>query len=140
VPDGGATCYYLYDRDPVEQWTFGPVTLLGDAAHPFLPFGSQGAGQAFLDAEALGRAVDQTSSLQAALKEYENMRCELAGKIVIQNRGMGPTKVLRFVEEGAQSEEPSVQQKWIDEHKDDISQMLGAYKKLSTTGASVSSS
>jgi 2-polyprenyl-6-methoxyphenol hydroxylase-like FAD-dependent oxidoreductase len=137
VPDGGATCYYLYDRDPVKQWTFGPVTLLGDAAHPFLPFGSQGATQAFIDAEALGRAVAQTSSLQAALIDYEDMRCELAGQIVIKNRGMGPTKVLRFVEEGAQSTDASVQQKWIDENTEEISSMLGGYSKLTTTGANV---
>ena len=47
----------MYDRDPVDQWSFGRVSLLGDAAHPMLPFGSNGAGQAILDVEALGEAL-----------------------------------------------------------------------------------
>ena len=42
--------YPLVDRDPLAQWTFGPVTLMGDAAHPMYPIGSNGASQAILDA------------------------------------------------------------------------------------------
>ena len=47
------TAWALFDRDPVPRWSFGRVTLLGDAAHPLLPFGSQGASQAVLDCQAL---------------------------------------------------------------------------------------
>jgi salicylate hydroxylase len=65
----------LLDRQPLRQWSFGPVTLLGDAAHPMLPFFAQGAAQAIEDAAALARrlAQDRTDPM-AALRRYETDR------------------------------------------------------------------
>jgi len=76
------------------------VTLLGDAAHPLLPFGSQGAGQSILDASALGEAFKEHGNDPVqALTKYDAVRCKAAGQVVLQNRQMGPTKVLKVVAE-----------------------------------------
>jgi 2-polyprenyl-6-methoxyphenol hydroxylase-like FAD-dependent oxidoreductase len=45
--------YPMVDKDPVPQWTFGRVTLLGDAAHPMYPRGSNGSAQALIDGRTL---------------------------------------------------------------------------------------
>merc|ERR1711920_419365 len=70
----------LFDRDPLESFDFGTVTLLGDAAHPLLPYGSQGATQAIMDAEALGvcfqRAMADGSGIRGAVKMYSDLRCK----------------------------------------------------------------
>ena len=63
--------YPMVDQDPLPQWTFGRVTLLGDAAHPMVPRGSNGAGQAILDAHALRVALESTTDQQQALLAYE---------------------------------------------------------------------
>ncbi|MCM3162246.1 FAD-dependent monooxygenase [Metabacillus litoralis] len=57
----------MADRDPLPQWTFGRVTLLGDAAHPMYPIGSNGASQAILDADALGKALLEHLDVESAL-------------------------------------------------------------------------
>ena len=91
--------FAAFDRDPVSQWSFGRVTLLGDAAHPLLPFGSQGAGQSILDAAALGKSFKELTDPKAALQMYNDIRCKAAGDVVLQNRQMGPTKVLKVVDD-----------------------------------------
>merc|ERR1712039_238873 len=67
----------LFDRDPLESFDFGSVTLLGDAAHPLLPYGSQGATQAIMDAEALGvaykTAMATGTGIKGAVKLYSDM-------------------------------------------------------------------
>merc|ERR1712110_627248 len=77
----------LFDRDPLKSFDFGTVTLLGDAAHPLLPYGSQGATQAIMDAEALGvaygRAMADGTGIEGAVKMYSDMRCGPSGKVVI---------------------------------------------------------
>jgi len=85
------TKFVLYDRDPVQQWSFGRVTLLGDAAHPMLPFGSLGAGTAILDADALARALESettsgTQGVPQALELYERARIESANDTVLKCR------------------------------------------------------
>jgi 2-polyprenyl-6-methoxyphenol hydroxylase-like FAD-dependent oxidoreductase len=67
----------LFERDPISPWGRGPVTLLGDAAHPMLPHAGQGAAQALEDAVVLGsslRGVRDQSSIEAALRRYERVR------------------------------------------------------------------
>ncbi len=59
--------YPLVDRDPLERWTFGRVTLLGDAAHPMYPIGSNGASQAILDARVLAREIFDKGQTQARI-------------------------------------------------------------------------
>jgi len=95
----------MVDRDPLPQWTFGRVTLLGDAAHPMYPIGSNGASQAILDADALAVALQAESGAQqgiaAALARYEAERRPATAKIVESNRQMGPERVMQIVEERA---------------------------------------
>lgn len=79
----------LYDRDPLERWTHGRVTLLGDAAHAMLPFFAQGAAQAIEDAEALAvnlRGADAASA-PAALSRYEATRRPRASEVQLMSRG-----------------------------------------------------
>jgi salicylate hydroxylase len=68
----------LLDRAPLERWSRGTVTLLGDAAHPMFPFFAQGAAQAIEDAAVLARrlarAADGRDGLAAALRRYETLR------------------------------------------------------------------
>lgn len=91
----------MVDRDPLPQWTFGRITLLGDAAHPMYPIGSNGASQAILDADALGKAIIDQPSLEQALKAYEEARLEATASIVLANRKNGPEVVMQIVEERA---------------------------------------
>jgi len=123
----GIIGWALFDREPLESFDFGRVTLLGDAAHPLLPFGSQGATQAILDAEALGVALSRALSasrgsggsdidtVRETVRIYSEMRCELTGKIVIANRGMGPTRVLELVEEKCSGMSAEEKGAWIEE-------------------------
>ncbi|PLS08489.1 flavin-dependent oxidoreductase [Neobacillus cucumis] len=91
----------MVDRDPLPQWTFGRVTLLGDAAHPMYPIGSNGASQAILDADALGEAILEYPDAEVALKVYEDVRLEPTANIVLTNRKNGPEVVMQIVEERA---------------------------------------
>ncbi len=89
--------YPMCDRDPVEQWTFGRVTLMGDAAHPMYPVGSNGASQAILDARCLADKLADGTSVEAALKAYEAERLPMTSDIVRQNRSGGPERVIDLV-------------------------------------------
>jgi salicylate hydroxylase len=70
----------LLDRAPLTRWSRGPVTLLGDAAHPMFPFFAQGAAQAMEDAAVLARCLAESaaggsdSGWPAALRRYESLR------------------------------------------------------------------
>jgi salicylate hydroxylase len=78
----------LFARPPLSRWSKGPVTLLGDAAHPMLPFLAQGAAQAIEDADALGRAfMTHGVSIQSAFDAYQRERMGRANEI--QRRSMG---------------------------------------------------
>jgi len=76
----------LFDRDPIECWGEGPVTLLGDAAHPMLPHTGQGAAQAVEDAVALGLALRPGGSFSQALRRYEQVRARRTAAIVREGR------------------------------------------------------
>jgi salicylate hydroxylase len=81
----------LYDRDPLEHWGKGRVTLLGDAAHPMLPYLAQGAGQSIEDAALLAKCLEkkQPAEAQAALREYERLRTPRTSKIQVGARREG---------------------------------------------------
>jgi salicylate hydroxylase len=66
----------LYDREPLPTWTRGPLTLLGDAAHPMLPHLGQGANQSIEDGMALATILGQVNqaTVPAALLAYERLR------------------------------------------------------------------
>ncbi len=87
----------MVDQDPLPRWSFGRVTLLGDAAHPMVPRGSNGAGQAILDARALTSALLETGEPVAALAAYEKQRLEATTRIVLTNRTNPPDAILREV-------------------------------------------
>ncbi|MCF3974813.1 flavin-dependent oxidoreductase [Paracoccus salsus] len=90
--------YPMADRDPLPRWTFGRVTLLGDAAHPMYPVGSNGASQAVLDARCVADALKQQPHPRAALWSYEAERRPRTAEIVAQNRKGGPEGVIDAVE------------------------------------------
>ncbi|MEM7570164.1 MAG: FAD-dependent monooxygenase [Pseudomonadota bacterium] len=87
----------VYDRDPLERWTFGRVTLLGDAAHPLIPVSSSGAVQAILDGRALAYALAKAESPMEGLKAYEADRLPTANATVVSSRQNGPDEVLEIV-------------------------------------------
>ena len=91
----------MVDRDPLGRWSFGRVTLLGDAAHPMYPVGSNGASQAVLDAEALAAALTETTDVASALRRYESERLPPTAAVVRSNRQMGPEVVMQMAEERA---------------------------------------
>lgn len=93
--------YPMCDRDPLPSWTRGRVTLLGDAAHPMYPMGSNGAGQAILDAVALRRCLQAESEPSAALLDYERDRRPATSDLVLRNRRGGPERVIDEVERRA---------------------------------------
>jgi 2-polyprenyl-6-methoxyphenol hydroxylase-like FAD-dependent oxidoreductase len=87
----------MVDQDPLPRWSFGRVTLLGDAAHPMVPRGSNGAGQAILDARALTTALVENADPLAAFAIYEKQRLEATTRIVLTNRSNPPDAILREV-------------------------------------------
>jgi 5-methylphenazine-1-carboxylate 1-monooxygenase len=89
--------YPMVDRDPLPAWSRGRVTLLGDAAHPMYPRGSNGAGQAILDARALAGCLKREPNPVAALKAYERARMQAAYDVVLMNRTNPPDAILREV-------------------------------------------
>ena len=91
----------MCDRDPLPYWTRGRVTLLGDAAHPMYPMGSNGAGQAILDATALADHLVRHADPRDALRGYELERLSATSEIVVSNRAGGPERVIDEVERRA---------------------------------------
>jgi 2-polyprenyl-6-methoxyphenol hydroxylase-like FAD-dependent oxidoreductase len=87
----------MVDQDPLPRWSFDRVTLLGDAAHPMVPRGSNGAGQAILDARALASALLEAGEPVAALAAYEKQRLEATTRVVLTNRSNPPDAILREV-------------------------------------------
>ncbi len=96
----------MVDRDPLPRWRQGRITLLGDAAHPMYPIGSNGATQAIMDAQAIAQALrdhgaSDSARLEAALAAYEDERRPLCARIVEMNRQEGLDYILDMVEERA---------------------------------------
>jgi 2-polyprenyl-6-methoxyphenol hydroxylase-like FAD-dependent oxidoreductase len=87
----------MVDQDPLPRWSFGRVTLLGDAAHPMVPRGSNGAGQAILDTRAMTTALIANDDPVAAFAAYEKQRLEATTRVVLTNRTNPPDAILREV-------------------------------------------
>ncbi len=79
----------LFDREPLPRWSDGPFTLLGDAAHPMLPFLGLGAAMAIEDGYVLGRALEPAGDLQAGLRRYEAARLPRTGEVALLSRRQG---------------------------------------------------
>ena len=91
--------YPMVDQDPLPRWSFGCVTLLGDAAHPMYPRGSNGAGQAILDARCLADQLAAHGIGAEALRRYDEIRNAATAKVVLMNRSNPPDAILREVHE-----------------------------------------
>ena len=93
--------YPMVDRDALPTWDFGRITLLGDAAHPMYPVGSNGASQAIIDARVLARELALQPSVETAVTAYDAARRPTTAAVVLANRQVGPEKCMELVEERA---------------------------------------
>lgn len=96
--------YPMVDRDPLPSWSDGSgrMTLLGDAAHPMYPIGSNGASQAILDARVLtGCLKSYGADVARTLAAYEAARRPATAAVVLANREQGPEHCLTVVEDRA---------------------------------------
>jgi len=82
--------YPMVDKDPLPQWSFGRVTLMGDAAHPMYPRGSNGSAQALIDARTLATELARHPYAELALQAYEGQRREATARVVETNRSVPP--------------------------------------------------
>ncbi len=95
--------YPMVDRDPVDRWTFGRVTLLGDAAHPMYPRSGNGAAQSILDGQSIANLLAIHPPVEA-LVTYEKERLEPVNKIVVTSRSSPPDLIIETVEKLTQGE------------------------------------
>jgi len=91
--------YPMVDKDPVPRWTFGRVTLLGDAAHPMYPRGSNGSAQAIIDARVLAEQLAGGQDERAALAAYEQLRLQPTARVVETNRSTPPDFIIMKADE-----------------------------------------
>ena len=97
----GADCAYenpMIDRDPLETWVSGRVALMGDAAHPMYPTGSNGASQAIVDGRVLGAMMLEHGVTQDALAAYDAKLCAPISAVQLRNRGAGPFGLLNLLD------------------------------------------
>jgi 2-polyprenyl-6-methoxyphenol hydroxylase-like FAD-dependent oxidoreductase len=119
-----AWLYALYDREPLTRMAAGRIALLGDAAHPMLPFLAQGAAQAFEDAAVLALCLREAgaSRVEPGLRRYQDARLGRVSEVQRQSRGRpdlyhlpdGPAQVRRDEELAAQ--DPLDHHAWLYEH------------------------
>ncbi|MFF4426356.1 FAD-dependent monooxygenase [Streptomyces sp. NPDC001549] len=97
----------MLDRNPLPSWSFGRVTLLGDAAHPMFPMGMNGGSQSIVDTRVLAWCLARDDDPVAALRRYDRMRRPAVNAIVLANRNLGPEEIIARAEEhgGALPEE-----------------------------------
>ena len=89
----------MVDKEPVDRWTFGRVTLAGDAAHPMYPRGSNGAAQGLIDARVLADLLASDRTPEAMLAQYEAVRAPATAKVVRTNRATPPDAINIEVED-----------------------------------------
>ncbi len=77
------------DRDPIPRWSFGRVTLIGDAAHPMQPVGAQAGSQAVVDGRVLAASLMATRDPAEALTRYQNERIAAMNDMIVRNRNLG---------------------------------------------------
>ena len=119
--------YPMVDRDPLECWTFGNVTLMGDAAHATYPVGSSGASQAIVDARRIGVSLLQHGITTEALQAYEAAIRPATNAVGLANRGSGPDAVMQRVEDLCDSRFEKIED--VIPHAD-LAAHAARYKKL----------
>ena len=117
----------MVDRDPLPRWSHGRVTLLGDAAHPMYPIGSNGASQAIIDGEAITQELLAGGDPELALQRYEQRRLPPMARIVESNRRKGIDIMLDIVEERAPEGFSNLESVLPGE---ELERIVGEYKKL----------
>ena len=120
--------YPMVDKDPVDRWTFGRVTLAGDAAHPMYPRGSNGAAQSSIDARTLTDCFVREGDVEAALKAYDAARVGPASKVVLTNRSNPPDFINIKVEELVGDKPFDNLDTYITQ--DELRQLSDNYKKI----------
>ena len=93
--------YPAHDRDPLPRWSFGRVTLLGDAAHPMWAIGAQAGSQAIVDARVLAFALATAPTTERALEQYDAQRRPIMNAVTLKNRKFGPAIVMEIAEQRA---------------------------------------
>jgi len=83
----GCYRYALNSHPPADNWSTGRATLLGDAAHPTLPYLASGAAMAIEDAEVLARCLDACGDVSEALQLYQRSRMDRTARIVRESAG-----------------------------------------------------
>ncbi|WP_428676298.1 flavin-dependent oxidoreductase [Reyranella sp.] len=119
----------MVDRDPLPRWSHGRITLLGDAAHPMYPIGSNGASQAILDGEAITQELAVGDDPEVALRRYEERRLPPTARIVDSNRRKGIDVMLDIVEQRAPQGFTDLESVLPS---DELEKIVGDYKKLVT--------
>ena len=117
----------MVDRDPLPRWSHGRVSLLGDAAHPMYPIGSNGASQAIIDGEALTQELLVGDDPEVALQRYERRRLPPMARIVESNRRKGIDVMLDIVEQRAPQGFSDLASVLPPE---ELEKIVGDYKKL----------
>ncbi|TDC71279.1 flavin-dependent oxidoreductase [Actinomadura sp. GC306] len=120
--------YPMVDRDPLDRWTSGRVTLLGDAAHPMYPIGSNGGSQAVLDARVLAHELVRAADPAAGLLAYERERRETVNAIVLACRDMPADRILQTVSERAPRGFTAIEDVLAP---NELATISGAYRKTS---------
>lgn len=118
----------MVDQDPLPRWTFERITLLGDAAHPMVPRGSNGAGQAIVDADFLSQCLGAFGVTPTALLAYEKERVKATGDVVLMNRKAPPDKILQVVHERTRGEPFTSLDDFISQ--DELRQITAGYKQV----------
>ena len=120
--------YPMVDKDPVDQWTFGRVTLAGDAAHPMYPRGSNGSAQGAIDARTLADCLAREPDIVSALKAYDSLRVGPANKVVLTNRSNPPDFINIKVEDLVGDRPFDDLDKYITQ--DELRALSDKYKKI----------
>ncbi|MEV4342790.1 FAD-dependent monooxygenase [Streptomyces sp. NPDC049590] len=113
----GIVCFPMLDRDPLPRWSFGPVTLLGDAAHPMYPMGMNGGTQSIIDARVIAHCLAHTSDPCQALHHYEAMRRPRLNRVVRANRLLGPERIIKLAEQRGSHSTPERLNRIADHYK-----------------------
>ncbi len=115
APPEGTAKWALYDRDPLSSWTDGRVALLGDAAHPMLPFLGLGAAMGIEDAVVMARALTaHPDDIPTAFKIYQGARLERANRILLESRAQGERFQSVHPEKFDQSSRPATNEQLYD--------------------------
>ncbi|ANO52139.1 flavin-dependent oxidoreductase [Woeseia oceani] len=119
--------YPMVDRDPVDRWTDGRVTLMGDAAHPTYPVGSNGASQAIVDARVIGAEFLAHGVNADALLAYEQRIRPHTRNVILANRGSGPDRIMQIVEDRCGGDFEHIEQVITNE---ELTAHAAAYKSI----------